>query len=286
MALSLGASAAIIGRGFLVSAFALVPAGIGFIIWMSLRPSPLTATPMRRSRKIVLGVCILVATFGLVASIQVGYWQTYGSAPPAGWSEALESGTGGFLQPDELAVGEWQSLTFLVGPSQRDLQRAADGERLASPKAITLSPRMRVTLIKDPNFEFHARTPSDLNLGADKIGLWQWDIKPLRGGTFDLFAQVDVLRQLSSGGFEPYDTYTKRVAVKVRVSPWERITDTIQGATSLGDLMARLFQSWEGALTALAALIGAVFGVWWAIRRGLRKAHSARLGRQVPGPKR
>lgn len=179
--------------------------------------------------------------------------------PPAG----VEEGRGAFVDPGDMEIDNWATVEFVVGRDETALAEEAEGQELTAPKAIFIAPRMRVALQQTPNFEVRPQSPDVLALGADRRTSWQWSVKPLAKGSHTLVARVEVLDERD----EVLDSYTRRVAVNVRVGTWRGFLNALREASTLGDVLGTLFRSWQKTLLALTALIGAAVGLSAAIRR-------------------
>jgi hypothetical protein len=132
---------------------------------------------------------------------------------------------------------------------------------------------MRVRLIPNQNFTITPASPELQQTGHDKSAAWLWNVTPkARDGNHILYARVEVFAQWG-GKLVIFDEYTRRVAVRVRIGTWSAFLNGIREATTLADLVATLFRSWEKTFLALAGLITAIVGVWVLVRR--RKPPSA-----------
>ncbi|HEU0311520.1 MAG TPA: hypothetical protein VFR36_09915 [Sphingomicrobium sp.] len=189
--------------------------------------------------------------------------------PQPGDAEILK-GRGGFVEPGDMNVGLWYPLQFVVGPTEEALSDEAGGQALVPSQAVYVGPMMRVTLLANRNFDIEAQTSALVRPGADNSASWLWNVSPKRDGTHSLQAQVEVL-QLVDGKYVPVESKTRNVSVRVRVGTWQGFMNALQNAASLGDVLTTLFNSWGRTLAALAALIGAIFGVPLAIREGRKR---------------
>jgi len=188
--------------------------------------------------------------------------------PPA--NDELLQGRGAFVDPGDMNVGLWYPLQFVVGPTQEAMADEAGGQELAPSQGVYIGPMMRVTLLENRNFDVEPKTPAIVRPGADNSASWLWNVSPKRDGTQSLQAQVEVL-QLVDGKYVPVESKTRQVSVKVRVGTWQGFMNALKNAASLGDVLTTLFNSWEKTLGALAALIGAIFGIPLAIRKGRKE---------------
>lgn len=185
-------------------------------------------------------------------------------------SEYLK-GRGAFTQPEDMFVGRSYPLQFVVGPTEEAIADEAGGLELAQSQTIYIAPIMRVTLLPDPNFTFARATPEIQETGADRSATWQWNVVPLRDGTQLLHARVEVLRRMPDGSYATVESKARHVEVKVKVGTWQGFMNALGNAQSLGDVLTTLFNSWGKTLGALAALIGAIFGIPIAIREGRKR---------------
>lgn len=179
----------------------------------------------------------------------------------------VEEGVGAFTKLPDMEVDNWYIVEFSVAPGEAALIKQTEDRELTSPQPIYVASFMRVTLQGDPGIEIRPSTTEPVRTGKDKAESWQWSVKPLTDGERTLYAKVEVLEQLPNGKLDTIDTYTRRVAVQVKVGTWKGFLIAIRNAASLGDALATLFASWEKTLLALGALITAAGGVWLAIQK-------------------
>lgn len=178
----------------------------------------------------------------------------------------VQRGVGTFIEPEDMEIGSWHVLEFIVAPDEIKARAEAEQRPTTGPTPIIIAERMRVDLLPDRNFEIVRKTDAVQSLGLDKSASWQWDLSPkTRDGTFTLHAKVEVLR-----GDKVIEAYTRRVSVRVEVGTWESFLQALRNAASLGEVLETLFRAWERTLLALAGLIAAAGIVWW--RLGLRKS--------------
>jgi len=178
-----------------------------------------------------------------------------------------QKGRGAFVDPGDMEVGSWHRMEFVVGKSDASLEEESEDQGLTKAKDIFVAPMMRVTLLPDPDFEIRRQSPDMQETGADRAASWQWSVKPLDGGSHALVARVEILEKQADGSFLPAETYTRRVAVNVRVGTWQGFLNALRGAATFGDVLGTLFSSWGKTLTALTALIAAAVVLWAAIRK-------------------
>jgi len=169
-----------------------------------------------------------------------------------------------------MEVDNWHHLEFVVGRNEAALAEESEDQNLTRSKAIFVAPLMRVTLLPDPDFEIKPQSDATQETGADRAASWQWLVKPLRGGSHALIAQVEVLERRPDASIVSVETYKRRLAIRVRVGTWQGFLNALKGAATFGDVLGTLFGSWGKTLTALTALIAAAVGLWAAIRK-LRK---------------
>lgn len=186
-------------------------------------------------------------------------------------SEEYLKGRGAFSKLPDLVVGQSYPLMFVVGPTEEAIADEAGSADLAPSETVYVAPLMRVTLLANPNFDSHAETKAVLPTGADRSATWQWNIVPKRDGKHRLSALVEVLRANPDGSYTTVESKNRHVSVEVEVGTWQGFMTALQNAASLGDVTTTLFNSWGKTFAALAALIGAIFGVPIAIREGRKK---------------
>jgi len=158
------------------------------------------------------------------------------------------------------------TLEFVVGPNEAAIGEETEGQQLTTPRAVFVSATMRVTLLPDSGFDIRPQSADVQNTGVDRTATWEWKVTPLRGGKATLFAKVEVGKRNPDGTFAVANTYTRRVAVHVKVGTWAGFGNALKRASTVGELLGTLFSAWEKTLIALAALIAAASGVWLAIR--------------------
>ena len=188
-----------------------------------------------------------------------------------------EKGRGAFVDPGDMEVDNWHRLEFVVGRNEAALAEESENQELTSSKAIFVAPLMRVTLLPDPDFEIKPQSDVTQETGTDRAASWQWMVKPLRGGSHALIAQVEVLERRPDGSTVSAETYKRRLAVKVRVGTWQGFLNALKGAATFGDVLGTLFGSWGKTLTSIAAMVTAVPTIWLAIQawRKRKKAKAA-----------
>ncbi len=179
----------------------------------------------------------------------------------------VRAGQAAFIRPGEMQVESWYPIEFVAGPTLADLRDEAEGLPLTKPTAIFVSKEMRVSLLKDPNFEVRTKSKALQETGADNAASWQWDIRPHVEGAHTLIAQVDVLRRRHDGRAEVFNQYSRRISVHVEVGTFQGLLNGIRSAETLGEALETLFSSWRGAVVALSTLTAAVFGLYWLIRK-------------------
>lgn len=161
-----------------------------------------------------------------------------------------------------MEVGSWYRLEFLVAPDARGIAIEAEGRETTVAGDIFISPVMRVSLLPDENFSVAAQTPTEQKIGLDGRASWHWNVSPkTKSGAFTLVAHVQVLNE-----GEVVDDYTRRVDLRVTVGRRQGIKEEIGFLKMVGEELGALFNSWQKALVALAALIAAGFTVWKVIR--------------------
>ena len=187
------------------------------------------------------------------------------------------AGLGAFVKPPVWTAGSWYTLQFVAGQNQAALKDVSEDQELTTARGIWMARTMRVTLDPNPNFEVKPQNPNQeiQDLSPELAAAWFWNVKPLKPGSYTLFARVEVLERgadgqlikgpdgkIKSHAFPP-----RKVDVKVRVGTQEGVMNAIDNASLFGDAFAGLFRSWEKALVALAALIAAASGAWLAFRK-------------------
>lgn len=150
------------------------------------------------------------------------------------------------------------------------MEEQTEGATLTPTSKIFVSPRMRVTLLSDPDFQVTSRSDEIQPTGADLTQTWEWNVIPKTDGDHILTARVEVQKQNPDGTYSFYDSYTRDVEVHIKVGTWEGFRIALQNAASIGELFDTLFRSWQKTLQALGLLIGAIFGVPIAVREGIR----------------
>lgn len=229
----------------------------------------------------IVGSAIAIASIFLASSIVPTGRNV---AVPANASVSLDpevrSGTGAFIKPAPMDVGHWYPIEFVAGPSIAALSDEAEESPLTPARPIVVSKLMRVTLLRDPNFEIRPKAKALQETGADLAATWQWDVKPQSEGTHTLIAQVDVLKRNADGSYQVFNRYSRRVSVRVGVGTVQGALNGIRNAESIGDALTALFKSWGATLVALTLLIAAAFSV----RSGARRFRE-RQQRQLKKPR-
>jgi hypothetical protein len=178
-----------------------------------------------------------------------------------------EEGVGRFADPGPMVLGNWYPLKFVAAPNVRATIMEIPDANLTAPQPIYLSTTMRVTLLPDPNFETTPATDAVQNTGRDLTQTWQWNVKPLHDGMHSLTARVEAGEPRKDGSFNARESRTRTVTIRVKIGTWEGFVRALGRASSLGDVLATLFASWEKTLLALGGLITAIGVVWTAIRK-------------------
>jgi hypothetical protein len=187
--------------------------------------------------------------------------------PDTGPPDGSEKGLGSFVDPPEMAVGNDYPLTFVAARDLPGLAEESQGQKLTAPSNIRIAPYMKVTLLKNSNFQVEATSPAEIPVGPDKAANWSWEVRPLRRGVQRLQARVEVLQVRPDQTLEVIDSDTSVVDVTVKVGTWKGFLAALSDASDLGEALTTLFGAWEKALLALVALIGAASGVVYAIRK-------------------
>ena len=187
-------------------------------------------------------------------------------AAPAPAPDA-KPGVGAFVDPGDMEIDSWHEVEFAVAPDAVQLQVQVEGQTLAGQKPIYVAPVMRVTLLPNPDFDVQAKTNAVQMIGNDLASTWLWSVRPHKGGKERLDALVEVGR-MEGNKFVAADSYTRHVPVRVKVGTWKGFLNALQNASTLGDALSTLFNSWDKTLIALTALITAIGGLVMAIRKG------------------
>jgi hypothetical protein len=186
---------------------------------------------------------------------------------PAPAPAGVRKGLGAFVDPGDMEIDNWVTVEFVVGPDTAAITEETEGQPLTTPHPVFLSETMRVTLLPDPNFEIRPQSAAVQDTGPDMTATWQWKVKPSHGGNATLYAKVEVGTRQPDGSLAVARTYTRRVAVHVKVGTWKGFLNALRNASTLGEVLNTLFSAWEKTLLALAALIAAASGVWMAIKK-------------------
>ena len=174
-----------------------------------------------------------------------------------------------FVKPAPMQVDRWAVIEFVAGPSESKIRAETEGRALTASTAVYVAKTMRVTLLNDPAFEIKAKSEAVQNTGLDRTATWLWDVRPKSAAARPLVARVEVLRALPAGGYETIEQYTRQVDVEVKAGALRNTLGAIDQAATVGDRLTLLFNSWQKAVAALAALVVAVGVLLW--RLGLRK---------------
>ena len=168
----------------------------------------------------------------------------------------------------------WSSLT---GPDKQADHRGAENETLAPAETRQIyvgTCDAGPPCMKHNAFEI---TPmSDATTGhqaATRPRPGLWNVKPLLSGEHKLLkAQVDVLERQCRRHVWPVINGVARSGsiFTVKVDKASEALGAIDQASKVGDKLTGLFSSWQKAIVALVALLGAVGLLLWKL--GLRKA--------------
>jgi len=200
--------------------------------------------------------------------------------------DEVRKGVGAFVDPGDMEIDSWTTLEFVVGPDQAVIAEETEGRKLTPTATVYVAPTMRVTLLPDPNFEFQPQSDAIQDTGADRTATWQWKVKPHNGGEATLYARVEVGDRKPDGSLAVVKTYTRRVAVRVKVGTWKGFVGAIKSAASVGDVVGTLVGSIGKTITAIAAMITAGPTVWLAIQAWRkRKKAKADEADAKPDPK-
>lgn len=186
----------------------------------------------------------------------------------------VEAGVAAFVRPPPMEVGKFTMVKFVAGPKEADIRTQTEGAVLTASTAVYVGKAMRVSLLDSPSFEIKPRTKAEQITGLDKTATWSWDVKPLNGDAKALEAQIEIFALNPDGSFgQALENYTRQVEVEVRVGRMQSFSDAVDDGTTIADKLSKLFGSWQKAIGALVALLGAIGVLMW--RLGLRKAKPA-----------
>jgi len=195
-------------------------------------------------------------------------------APAEGPDESdVQEGVAAFVKPPPMEVDRWYVVEFVAGPSEQKIREETEGQQLTAPTRVFVAKMMRVTLLDNPAFEIKAKGSTEQATGFDKTATWLWDVRPKTADAKALQAKVEVLRKLPDGGFETIESYTRKVDVTVRVGAFNNTLGAIDNASTIGNKLTGLFNSWQKTVAALVALITGIGVLMW--RLGLRRAKPA-----------
>lgn len=172
-----------------------------------------------------------------------------------------------------MEVDHWTEVEFAASPSEDKLHEETEGQKLTASTRVFVAPMMRVTLLDNPAFEIKPKGNPEQATGLDKTATWLWDVRPKNADAKSLEARVEVLRKLADGSFETIESYTRKVDVTVRVGGLKHALAAIDDASTVGDKLTGLFNSWQKAVAALVALISGIGILLW--RLGLRRSKPA-----------
>jgi hypothetical protein len=195
-------------------------------------------------------------------------------APPIGERESTaEQGVAAFVKPPPMQVDRWAVIEFVSGPSETKIHAETEGRALTTSTAVFVAKKMRVTLLDDPAFEIKAKSEAVQDTGLDRTATWLWDVRPKVATAHPLIARVEVLRVLPGGDYETIDQYTRQVEVQAKAGALRNTLGAIDQAATIGDRLTTMFNSWQKAVAALAALVVGVGVLLW--RLGVRKSRPA-----------
>lgn len=183
----------------------------------------------------------------------------------------LQDGIGELEAPEEMTRGDTAPVRFSIAPTSASPPSAAGSQSGASaPAAEGEEPQMAEIPVKigrsmsaeltGSGFAIAPQGEQLRDLGAGSRAAWSWDLTALEAGERTLYLTVKAKAIDRDGRPTDLDLYEARRSVNVGVTTGQRLND-------LGNILRDLFKTWEGALVALAALIGAITSIVWAVRK-------------------
>lgn len=200
------------------------------------------------------------------------------SAQPAVDEQAaalgVQQGVAAFVAPPPMEVGKFSVIKFVAGPNQQAITTETEGVALTRSTAVYVAKAMKVTLLPNPSFEIKPATEARQTTGLDKTATWLWNVKPLDDRNQTLEAEIEIFALNDDDSFgRRLERYTRKVEVEVRVGKMQRFSEAVDDGTTIAEKLSKLFGSWQKAVGALVALLGAIGVLAW--RLGLRKLKPA-----------
>jgi hypothetical protein len=182
----------------------------------------------------------------------------------------LKAGMGNLTAPEEMKRGATSTVRFSVAPvgqSSATSNNSEQGHAIKPKPQATVSKEISIKIgramtatLDGPAFEITPTGEQSRDLGASNKADWIWTVKAKKGGVHPLYLTVSTKALDRKGKPTQLDLFTSEAEVSIKVTWWDRITDTLTAFTGL-------FMTTEGTLKALAAMLAALLAVVLAWRK-------------------
>lgn len=185
--------------------------------------------------------------------------------------ERIQAGLAAPKVPEVMTLEKPEQVSLLIGRGRDARQRIQDilstNEEVGPTVPVMLSQRVTAKLT-GPAFDITPLDAPEKNLGLLQSAVWIWDVTPKREGRQTLTLEITSLAVDRTGNTYPIEGTQKQIVVRVDVTPDHKRKAFFNRLAGFAQDSLPVLESWEKWFGALALLITAVFGVWWAIRRG------------------
>lgn len=183
----------------------------------------------------------------------------------------LQEGLAAPNVPDVMTLNTPVQVSLVIGKGPDAKQKIQD----TLPENNEVGPTVKVVLsqkvtasLSGSAFEINPQGAVEKNLGALQSAVWHWDVTPKRQGEQKLTMEVTSLAVDRSGNTYPIEGTQKQITVRVDVAPEDQRKQFFDRLERVATDSLPALESWQKWFGALAVLIAAIFGVWWAIRNG------------------
>jgi hypothetical protein len=200
------------------------------------------------------------------------------SAEDCATLSAVARGTGAFKTPERIERGKHETVILAVSrvAGSTDPSAAIAGaEGVERRFAPAVGRYMEASLLSGPGLEIviDPRTAELQDLGAGDGALWRWTITAVDPGTHELTIRTRVMTRLPDGSFTPRGSpYIDTRKVTVFVSTIDVIADNAENAGTVLTALSKPTENLSTLVGAIAALLAAIGGLWFAVRNFGKKA--------------
>ncbi|MEM9501195.1 MAG: hypothetical protein AAF941_05060 [Pseudomonadota bacterium] len=183
----------------------------------------------------------------------------------------LVGGDAELIAPDEMYRGDTRKVLLDISPTDTsdtidiedgDTSDASPGDQVAG-FAVKIG-RIMEARLSGSGVRIVPTVPEQQDLGASRVARWEWDVTAEEQGTHQLYITVQVKALTADGEITRVDLFNDDKEIAIRVKTADRVSDAVA-------LVGRQFQTLEGALVSLAALLLAVASVAAAARKVFRR---------------